>query len=38
MPVEKEASAEAKKAMALATSSGSPGLPSAWVSLLRSKN
>ena len=33
-PVENEASSDAKNAIALATSSGSPGRPSAWVSLL----
>ena len=37
-PVEKDASSEARKAMALATSSASPGRPRAWVSLLRSRN
>ena len=37
-PVENEASSDAKKAIAAATSSGSPGLPRAWVCLLRSKN
>ena len=38
IPVENEASSEAKNAIALATSSASPGRPSACVCLLFSKN
>ena len=37
-PVENDAQSDAKNAMALAISSGSPGLPMACVSLLRSRN
>ena len=38
IPVENEASSEAKNAIAFATSSGLPGRPRACVSLLLSKN